>query len=253
MICVTADFACRMFDSSGMGTSLGLDPKRILPNVIPPNVIPSHDIRSILLPFTATMLGVNHRIFMAAGVASVFLLTACSSDEAAEPASEAAATTKVAAQPTTTKSAGQTLDNSPAALGETVGMKNDSMDVFTMSVDAIEVDGACPDDVASAPKNGHLLIANMTVTTGPDYKPSVFPDLLNPIRSDWSIVGSDGVTETNISTPASYGCAYQDFPEEMNPNAKYQFAVAFDTKNANGTLVYELRAGSSKIGWRWNY
>ncbi|NLU81629.1 hypothetical protein [Rhodococcus sp. HNM0569] len=146
------------------------------------------------------------------------------------------------------------MTNKPAVLGQYVGLKDSSIDVATWTVRDIRVDTGCPNDSVSANKNGHTILADVELVTGPDYEPSQFPNLLSPFKGNaWSIVGPDGVTETAITTPHSYGCASVDYPDAMNSASRYQFTLAFDSRNPTGTLVSELRAGTSRIGWTWAY
>jgi hypothetical protein len=41
---------------------------------------------------------------------------------------------------------------------------------------------------------------------------SDYDEVISPYKGGWSIVGSDGITETGITTAAAYGCADSQIP-----------------------------------------
>lgn len=120
----------------------------------------------------------------------------------------------------------------------------------TFAVTGITVDPKCNESIASAAQNGHYLKADVTVTTASSAPSEALFDLLNP--NDFSTVGTDGVTETDLATMNSYMCDDNtNEPHNFTAGSKYTFSIILDTRNAHGSLIYTPAQAHS--GWEWPY
>ncbi|AXQ62869.1 lipoprotein [Gordonia phage Angelique] len=183
------------------------------------------------------------RRLLALGAAALFLVAGCSSDDGSS-----SSTTTAAATATTTATSTKprpTLGqlNTPYELTDRSGG-----DQVKYSVTSIAVDGQCPDTYYNDVENGHLLVVGLDVETGADWDPE-FGEMFRPRGGYWTIVGDNGVTESGITSAASYGCADSQIPQTFDPDSRYQFSIAFDTRNASGML--QLRVGESTTRWEY--
>ncbi|AOE44314.1 lipoprotein [Gordonia phage Eyre] len=174
--------------------------------------------------------------------AAALLAAGCSSDDGG---SSSTTTETAAATTTTTTKPRPTLGrlNVPYELTDRSGG-----DQVKYSVTSIAVDGQCPDTYYNDIENGHLLVVGLDVETGADWDPE-FGEMFRPRGGYWTIIGDDGVTESGITSAASYGCADSQIPQTFDPDSRYQFSIAFDTRNASGMLQH--RVGDSTTRWEY--
>lgn len=176
---------------------------------------------------------------------------ACSSTEQPAATTPQTSSPAAASSPTTTQA---TRNVSPQGniikqVGEVAGIVDEhENDTITWVITSFDVDGPCPSGRSSTPEHGHLVIAQLEVNTTESARPE---DLLSfHPANDWSIVGADGVTETEVSSTAGFNCSGQAVPR-LAPASVYKFPVVFDTRNAEGTV--QLRPSFGNGGWEWNY
>ncbi|QCW22222.1 lipoprotein [Gordonia phage ThankyouJordi] len=187
------------------------------------------------------------RRLLALGAAALVLVAGCASDDGGY-SSVVGGTT-----PATTTATGTTSTTKPlptlTQLNEKVDLVgSEGQDMVVYSVTSIAVDGECPGDFYNGVENGHLLVVGLDVETGPDWD-AQFGDIFRPESKYWSIIGTDGITESGITSPASYGCAVDQIPKSFDPDSRYQFSIAFDTRNASGMLQH--RVGESVSRWQY--
>jgi hypothetical protein len=163
-----------------------------------------------------------------------------------EPQTEEEANASADAAATSTPSGPSTnaRGNIVKTLGEEGGLTNeDGTTLFTFAIDSITPDVPCPGDYSSPPENGHLT----AVSTDTDY--------LSVSAYDFSFIGSNGLTFTNVATVATYSCLEEStlFPSaELQPGSQYAGAVLLDLPEAAGTLIYRPSSVSGG-GWEISY
>ncbi|WP_258905276.1 hypothetical protein [Actinokineospora sp. UTMC 2448] len=158
------------------------------------------------------------------------------------------ATTTTTTTPTTTKPATSERGNVPKKLGEEAGVTNeDGATMLTFTLDSIDKSGRCTGEFAEKPENGHFLILHLRVTTAAEFDEMVAAGMFNPY--DFAVVGPDGVTETNLSTVATYSCLNESAPLALAPGSKYRFSIVLDSRSTKGVLTY--RPGFMASGWEW--
>ncbi len=139
--------------------------------------------------------------------------------------------------------------NLEAALGETAILTNaDGSTLVTWSIDEIDSDLKCTEEYhTKTAENGNLIGVKLTLETH-DLQESYFS--LSPY--DWSYIGPDGITLTDLGTIATYGCV-SDGEEmhtgELQPGQKYVGTVVLDVTTDTGTLVFEPSSINPESGW----
>ncbi|AMS02434.1 lipoprotein [Gordonia phage Yeet412] len=176
------------------------------------------------------------------GAVAALLVAGCSSGDGGSSSNPAETTTTASSTAAKPRPTLNELDEKV----DLVGPSNEGMVVY--SVTSIAVDGQCPDTYYNDIENGHLLVVGLDVQTGPEWRPE-FGEMFRPGSKYWSIIGDDGVTESGITSPASYGCADSQIPKSFDPDSRYQFSIAFDTKNASGML--QNRVGEAIHRWQF--
>lgn len=168
---------------------------------------------------------------------------------AAADASAAASASAAAGAAQQTNANGAALNshgNIPKAIGQEGGMTDTpgGPAVLTFSIDAIRVDPPCNAPASSKPLNGHYVVATMRVTTTPGYTGSLVID-----EKDFSIIGPDGVTVTDV---AGYGFTcmrnrFFDLP--LHPGQTYRGEVILDSPVTAGSLIFA--PPDAQTGWEW--
>jgi hypothetical protein len=109
------------------------------------------------------------------------------------------------------------------------------------------VDVPCTQRFASPSEHGHFVRVDLDVETpaGPQ------DDLFSLSPFNWSIVGTDGITETSLSSGPAYSCLppNEQLPQVLNAGSRYRGAVVLDSANAAGTLAF--RTALADQGWEW--
>lgn len=143
-------------------------------------------------------------------------------------------------------------------IGETGGVMADpgSDPYMEFTVTEIVTDGQCTAEFAEPAENGQFLFVELKISTS---GASSWPEGTQGIGfdftpHDFSIIGSDGLTEHELDTIATYGCLPDGelLPNQIGPGENVVGTIVLDTANSTGTLVYKpwyLDEG----GWEWNY
>lgn len=181
------------------------------------------------------MVNVTRHIGIAA-LAAV-MLTACGTPTP-PPAPSSETDAAAAATPTT-----------PAPAEFTLGQRVTNIPTLNYAVTSIEVDGPCPGPTIPS-THGHLLLVGLDVQTDPAYTPGNARGILSPYGgAGWSIIGPDGITQTGLTSSATYICADSQIPQVFAPNQHYAYKLAFDTSHTTGTVQYQVEYVIS----RWKY
>ena len=191
-----------------------------------------------------------------AAVAIATLALAGCSNQAPAPSVDvpvATAPAVAAATPTSTAAPGTNeRGNLVKAPGETAGwgVTNDDLSVKFV-VDKITVDPKCTSQFASKSENGHLVQLDIRVETTATM-PTNAGYSMNPYS--WSAIGPDGVTESSLTTAATFSCldSKAQLPVDFSPASKYRGSIMLDTSSTTGTLIFRpafVNAG----GWEWAY
>lgn len=168
------------------------------------------------------------------------VLAACGSPPPPErPTSSTQAVTTSAASPAT----------SAAPAFAQIGERITNIPTLTYAVTSIDVDGRCPGPTIPT-TNGHLVLVGLDVQTTPEFSEQSARGILSPYGAPgWSIIGPDGITQTGLTSSATYICADSQIPQSFSPGQRYAYKLAFDTKNTTGTIQYQVESVIS----RWKY
>jgi hypothetical protein len=141
------------------------------------------------------------------------------------------------------------------ALGEEGGLEDTATHtpIITFAVDSI-APIKCTQSYSSPPENGTLIAVQMRVSTSPALATSqVTYFSVNP--NEFSFIGADGITVTNVATAATYSCipSKEELThDQMSPGSQYVGKIILDVPAATGTLVY--RPASLAVGgWEWSF
>lgn len=142
------------------------------------------------------------------------------------------------------------------ALGEEGRLvAEDGETLYTFAIDSITPNVPCTEEYSSYdPENGNITAVQMRVSTGA-FTPEDF-SYLTVNSSDFSFIGSDGLTFTNVDTIATYGCISDSlkFPSgELNPGSQYAGTVLLDLPETSGTLIYQPSSMMAPGGWEISY
>jgi hypothetical protein len=200
-------------------------------------------------------------------VAGSLLLVACGSvdppDEASgptlPPTSSAEATEPTeTTEPTPTGPARSPRGNIIKALGEEGGLTDqkpgqEPVTILTFAVDSI-APVECTEPYAQPPENGHMVAVTMRFSTAPELATASNPYFsVSPV--EFSFIGPDNITVTNLATIATFGCLPQGevlTSDQMMPGSQYVGKIVLDLPATTGTLVYRpsmLFEG----GWEWSF
>jgi hypothetical protein len=146
-------------------------------------------------------------------------------------------------------------------IGETAGSYTDPADPqgsiwLEFQITDIELDGSCTAEFAEPAENGAFIFVTLSVSTTSEW-PSELEDInVDFIPDDWSIVGPDGLTESNLDTFATYSCLDE---REMlptggiGPGENVVGKVALDSANTSGVLVFRPWWNGGGPGWEWEF
>jgi hypothetical protein len=142
----------------------------------------------------------------------------------------------------------------PKTIGQVAAIGDDASNPdLSFTVDAIAADAPCTGQFAAKPENGHFLVLSMTMKTSVTMdKTLIFG--VNPF--DFSVVGPDGVTETNLATGAGFTCLSdrERFPaQQLAAGSQYAGKVVLDSRNTHGILEYRPPMLVENSGWEWNF
>ena len=143
------------------------------------------------------------------------------------------------------------------ALGEEGGFTSRTdpgKQLLSFAVDSITLDPSCSADYTQPSENGHFVALAMRLSTSPDMAEE--PDLsyftVNP--NDFSFVGPDGLTVSNLATMAAYSCVDQGQMLTSNalaPGSQYAGTVLLDLPASSGSVIYHPMGNPT--GWEWSF
>jgi hypothetical protein len=174
-----------------------------------------------------------------------------SADAAAEAEAEALASATPTGPPTNARG------NIVKTLGEEGRLvsEDDGETLYSFAIDSITPNVTCTEEYSSyEAENGNLTAVQMRVSTGA-FTPEDF-SYLSVNSSDFSFIGSDGLTFSNVDTIATYGCLSDSvkFPSgELSPGSQYAGTVLLDLPETSGTLIYKPSAMYGPGGWEISY
>ncbi|WP_130345696.1 hypothetical protein [Herbihabitans rhizosphaerae] len=183
------------------------------------------------------------------------MLTAAGCGNRTEPPA-APAETSADAQPgadlTTTPSkalATNARGNLPKKIGEESGFSDREGGHFaTFKLTKIEKSAKCA-DASIKPSNGQFMVLTFEIATTAEFSTRSTPSLFNPL--DFSVLGLNGVADTEVATPGTYGCrAAKKLPYNLAPSSKYVFEIVLDTKATSGAVQYRPPLAAD-YGWEW--
>ncbi|GAA3434470.1 hypothetical protein [Kutzneria kofuensis] len=142
----------------------------------------------------------------------------------------------------------------PKAIGQVAAIGDDATNPdLSFTVDAIAVDDKCTSEFARKPQNGHFVVLSMTVKTSVTMDKTLF---LIVAPTDFAVVGPDGVTETNLTSTAAFGCLSdrEQFPSQpLGAGSVYVGKVVLDSRNTHGILEYRPPMLVDNSGWEWSF
>lgn len=151
-------------------------------------------------------------------------------------------------------STGATAPGEPLVkkLGERAAIATaDKQPLISFVVEDITLDKKCETSYARKAQHGHFVMVSIRAQTT-----AAFPQntrlIINPY--DFSIIGTDQITENGLATSAALSCMP---PSQLMPNTPYEPSktytgiIVLDTENPSGTLLYRPTFGAS--GWAWRY
>ena len=193
--------------------------------------------------------------FLRVAIPVVALVVSVSSCAAGPPPAPAAAV-DVPPPPTTAAPAvGQSerglLIKRPGDVAQ-FGVTQDALTVKFV-VDKITVDPKCSGGAAQQAENGHLVKLDLRAETTPELPAS---SNFYIVGGDWSVVGPDGVTESEVWTMPAASClpSKQLFPSDpLSPASKYRGSIILDTRSASGVAMFRPGFMSDHGGWEWSF
>ncbi|MGY1615492.1 hypothetical protein ACI797_01980 [Geodermatophilus sp. SYSU D00691] len=198
---------------------------------------------------------------VASAIGAVLLLAGCSSavrgtaspDPAMAPpeASSSAPSSPQPEEPGTAEV--NARGNIEKEVGEPAGVTGDDGEpLLTFTVDEIVADYTCTGDLPEPAENGHFVALRMTVETAPNLPPDAYYDIS---AYEFSFIGGDGVTFTEVDTFAAFICAADDqqLPSgELGSGQRYTGTLVLDVPGNSGIVQYQpfyLPEG----GWEWEF
>lgn len=191
---------------------------------------------------------------IAAAVSALAVLVGCGGQEADDGSSRPPASS-ADSSPSPASTVAEESGNQNAQFGDVVTVTNEAgVEQLQFTVTNIETRKSCPgrEGETYPMRADSFLIADMTVTTTDELDQDL-GDHWSP-DDDVSIVGSDGVTDTNAgSTWQSAQC----YPESqlpfdgLRPGMKYQTKMALETDEESGTLIVRLAGQRHGFAWRF--
>jgi len=192
---------------------------------------------------------------LAALLTATALSAACTSTPGAQQDPATSSPPATTSSPTTSTPSSTSTDPARSArglvvkkVGERAMIGNDESDMrASFTLDAIEVDPPCAE--GGAPEHGHFIAVAFTVRT---------TALLDTSRhwfispQEFQVVGPDGVTESDVSTTAGFGCLPNSeyLPKiPYTPGSTYTGKVVLDSRNPSGVITY--RPYFVTPGWEW--
>lgn len=204
------------------------------------------------------------KLFIAGAV--VLSVSACAY-QSPSSSSKASAPTLPPTSATETTSSAPTTPPGPAknargniekVLGEEGGGQSaDETPIFTFAVDAITPDIHCtaPYNQSEKVENGHLVGVKMRFSVAPVTTEQLGFFTVN--ATDFSFIGSDNLTKTNLETIAAYSCLSdkEKFTQEtLMPGQQYAGTVVLDVPETSGTLIYKPSTfDPTSGGWEWHF
>ena len=142
--------------------------------------------------------------------------------------------------------------NIEKVLGEEGGIANfEGTPLVTFAVDAIKPVECTEEYYDYEPENGRIIAVDMRVATAPELGSEYF----SVSGFEFSYIGENGVTVSNLSTIATYSCLPEKellISGQMTPGSQYVGKVLLDVPAETGTLVYRPMSVADN-GWEWKF
>jgi predicted small lipoprotein YifL len=138
-----------------------------------------------------------------------------------------------------------------AAFGPTASGQVDP--VVTFAVDKITVGAKCTSAYPQPAEHGNLVRIDLRAETAKTLPTDGFYMLTG---WDFSTVGADGITETQLVTGAAASCLDESdmfHNQQFAPGSKYRGSIVIDTKNPAGALILKPSFMFGTGGWEWTY
>jgi hypothetical protein len=127
---------------------------------------------------------------------------------------------------------------------------------FQFKITDIEVgDKAdCTEDsgYSEPPENGHFLFITIVASTSSDWPEDDWVDEVYFMDSNFSVVGSDGVTENDVEGSALWCLASKDTMPNLGPGENATGKVVLDIGSESGVLVFKPWFVDG-AGWEWEF
>jgi len=181
-------------------------------------------------------------------------LSACGGTAASSPTAPTAQA--VTASPAAAESGKSPRGNIIKEVGQGAGITDpthDNKEVVNFVVNSIKP-GKCTEQYAQAPKNGNIVIVDVTVET----KPELADAIMSSYRMsghDWKFVAANGTTFNGSLGTSSFGCLPDaaTFPSAgMGPGEKITAKVVLDVPQPHGILVLK-EPFSNTNGWEYKF
>lgn len=190
---------------------------------------------------------------------SLAALAACSAPAPAAPQLNVPLASEAAAAPAPSAPTGEQSERGnlikklgePAAFGPTASGQVDP--VVTFAVDKITVGAKCTSAYPQPAEHGNLVRVDLRAETAKTLPPDGFYMISG---WDFSTVGADGITETQLVTGPAAMCLDESdmfHGQQFAPASKYRGSIVIDTKNSSGVLVLKPSFMMTTGGWEWEY
>lgn len=181
-------------------------------------------------------------------------LTACGGAASSSPTAPTAdPVTKQAIAPASDKTP---RGNIPKKVGEGASVTDslhDNKEVVNFVVNSI-TPGKCTEPYAQPPKNGNIVIVDVTVETKPELNDAIMKTF-SLSGYDFKFVSANGTTFNGDLGGSGYGCLpdADTFPSAgMGPGEKITAKVVLDVPQPTGILVLKAPLSNTN-GWEYNF
>ncbi len=179
------------------------------------------------------------KVLVLAIVAAAALAAGCGSD--ATPVAKKSSVPECASHTASSDPTKTARGNFPMKLCQEAGLNAGKGLIVRFAIAGIEVDPECVDVIngVDSPENGHFVTVFMEAETLHGFTSASLPEGLTglPLDSQWSFINEDGITESDISTQASFQCFTTETPR-LVPASKYRFSITFDVSSPHGVLIF---------------
>jgi hypothetical protein len=158
---------------------------------------------------------------------------------------------------TTTTAATPSRKLSPRGLiekqfGENAGLGPNTGWEVTFSIDKAQLDPKCGPYSQPVDPGHHRLALWLRVATSPTYDPK---QNVMFVSNFFSVVGPDGVTQSDLGTIGAYSCLLKDqFTQNpLSAASQYQGWVVLEVPATSGIIEFRPPYMDPGAGWEWKY